>query len=268
MMKPFELEVCVDSAAALSSCFKAGVDRVELCSALALGGLTPAYGLMKMAGRLQARARGACFENDVQEVFAYGDTSSATMTLAMIRPRAGNFCFSESEIQSMCDDIAAVREAGLSGVVLGAATPDGCLDLSVLGRLCQAAGDLQKTLHRVVDLLDDPLQAIDQAIDLGFTRILTSGGAPAVSDGMARLAHMQRYAGDRIQIMAGAGMTPTLARAIYAQAGISAFHASCRRSGKTDPLLDAFGFAGPTSELDTGLIEEYRRAFTAISGSV
>jgi len=83
-----------------------------------------------------------------------------------------------------------------------------------------------------------------------------------VSDGMERLSQMQRYAGSRIQIMAGAGLTPDLAKAIHRQTGISAFHASCRRPVKPDPLLDAFGFAGRAGELDAGLIEQYRNAFT------
>ena len=166
----------------------------------------------------------------------------------------------------MCADIELAREAGLQGVVLGAATADGELDQPVLQRLCRAARDLQLTLHRVIDLLDDPLLAIDQAVDLGFTRILTSGGAVGVSGGLLQLTEMQKYAGQRIQIMAGAGLTPALAKLLHTETGIHAFHASCRRSPgpEADALLERFGFGGGEGDVDPGLIEDYRRSLRGV----
>lgn len=279
-MKQAELEVCVDTMAGLTSCLQAGVDRIELCSALAVGGLTPSPGFMQLAGdrsrhktagepgRLPASAELETSEGD--EMSKWGGESdgseasaSRPQIMAMIRPRSGDFCFSEAETDSMCTDVEFALAAGLDGVVLGAATLTGMLDLAVLTRLCQAAGSMSLTLHRVIDLLDDPLLAIDQAIDLGFDRILTSGGAVGVADGLLQLTEMQKYAAGRIQIMAGSGLNPALARLIRSETGIEAYHASCRRAGKPDELLCAFGFSGNEGRLDVELIDDFRRTLAA-----
>jgi len=252
-----QLEVCVDTAAGLASCQQAGVDRIELCSALVVGGLTPSRGFMQLAG---SRIRPELAAGQDTQSARYQDNveGSRPKIMAMIRPRAGHFCFSELEVQCMCDDIEAARRAGLDGVVLGAATATGTLDLPVLSRLCQVAEGMQLTLHRVIDLLDDPLLAMDQAIDLGFNRILTSGGAVTVSAGLLQLTEMQKYAAQRIQIMAGAGLTPALARLIRAETGIEAFHASCRHAAVSDDRLSPFGFGDNEGGVDPGLIEQYR----------
>lgn len=267
-MSQVELEVCVDTAAALALCLQARVERVELCSALAVGGLTPAYGFMKQAGRLAASGAGTIdgASGTVDGTEAERAALARPQVLAMIRPRSGDFCFNEAETDIMCDDIVAARDAGLDGVVLGAATADGRLDLPVLHRLCRAAGDLQLTLHRVIDLLDDPLLAIDQAIDLGFHRVLTSGGAVHVAEGLLQLSEMQKHANHRIQIMAGAGLNPSLARLIRQEIGIDAFHASCRGEARADHRLSAFGFAGKEGELDPALIDDYRRSLADTQG--
>ena len=267
-MSQAELEVCVDTAAALAVCLQARVDRVELCSALAVGGLTPAYGFMKLAGRLTAPGAGTIegASGTADGTEAEKATLARPQVLAMIRPRSGDFCFSEAETDSMCDDIVAARDAGLDGVVLGAAPADGRLDLPVLHRLCRAAGDLQLTLHRVIDLLDDPLLAIDQAIDLGFHRVLTSGGAVRVAEGLLQLSEMQKHADHRIQIMAGAGLSPSLARLIRREIGIEAFHASCRGEARPDHRLSAFGFTLKEGELDPKLIDDYWQSLADTQG--
>ncbi len=267
-MSQAELEICVDTAAALAMCLQARVDRVELCSALAVGGLTPAYGFMKLAGRLAASGADTIevARATVDGIEAETAGVARPQVLAMIRPRSGDFCFSKAETDSMCDDIIAARDAGLDGVVLGAATTDDRLDLPVLHRLCRAADGLQVTLHRVIDLLDDPLLAIDQAIDLGFHRVLTSGGAVRVAEGLLQLSEMHKYANRRIQIMAGAGLNPSLAKLIRQEAGIDAFHASCRGEAWPDRRLSAFGFAGQEGELDPGLIDDYRRSLADTQG--
>ena len=187
------LEVCVDTLEGVETCVEGGADRIELCSALPLGGLTPSHGLM--------RAAAGC------GVPAY----------AMIRPRQGDFCFGEREVALMVDDIAAARDAGLAGVVLGAATADGLLDEAVLSVLCAASEGMGRTLHRVIDTVEDRLAAIDTAIALGFERILV-----------------------------GSGVAPENAVAISERTGISAFHASCGISVPTDARLAAFGFAPQT----------------------
>src|SRR5450830_141894 len=153
MAETITLEVCVDNAVGLAAALTGGADRIELCSALDTGGLTPSFGLLRAA------------------------SASPVPVVAMIRPRGGDFCFDEAEIQLMLDDIDAVAAAGLHGVVLGASLPDGQLDHRTLERLVHraAAHGLHCTLHRAIDLCPDLEQATVLAIALGFGRILTSG---------------------------------------------------------------------------------------------
>lgn len=202
------LEICVDAPEDLATAINAGVDRIELCSALDLGGLTSTPGLIE-------QAKGS-------EIPIY----------AMIRPRAGDFTYSEIEIASMEADIAAVREAGLAGVVFGAIAADGQLDTVVLRRLCHAAGNLGKTLHRAIDELDAPSKAVQTVIELGFERILTSGGAAKADQGVREIASMIEAARGKIEIMAGSGVNAGCVP-ILADAGVSSFHASCSWSDPT-----------------------------------
>ena len=223
-MRP-TLEVCVDTAAGLRTCAEEGVDRVELCSALSVGGLTPSLGMMKLAAQLPVDAH------------------------VMIRPRDGDFIFSADEVAMMCADIQCARDLGLSGVVLGAVRPDGGLDENTLRQLITVAGPMSLTLHRVVDTLTDPSEAIDIAIGLGFNRILTSGGAKTAAEGKAMIARMNRLANGRIEIMAGSGVTPQNLPEIAA-AGIIHFHASCRDTQKNSDAISKLGF-GADQQPDT-----------------
>lgn len=234
------LEVCIDSAAGLQACLDGGADRIELCSGLALGGLTPGAGQMHHAA-------------------AY-----PIPVYAMIRPRAGDFCFSSHEIDIMCTDIATAKEAGLAGVVLGAANRKGDLDYHTLERLCLAAGSLKKTLHRVIDTLASPVSAVEQAIDLGMDHILSSGGAPSVQDGIPVLAKMQQISAGRINILAGAGLTPETAQQIAQVTGVDSFHSSCRQPQIETGELTAFGFG--TSQCYTtsvDVIREYKKVLVS-----
>ncbi|PVA06758.1 copper homeostasis protein CutC [Thalassorhabdomicrobium marinisediminis] len=214
---PATLEVCIEEATALAAC-EAGADRIELCSALALGGLTPSRGLMEAARR------------------------SPLPVHAMIRPRDGDFEFSAAEVAVMEADIDAVRDAGLEGVVLGAMQGEG-LDLQTMARLRDAAGGLACTLHRAIDLMPDPFTALEQVIDLGFVRVLTSGGARQACDGLGRLAALQEVAGGRIEIMAGSGLTPDNVARVADRTGIRSFHASCAVPLAVADNIAAFGFA-------------------------
>lgn len=217
-----KLEVCIDDVASIDACIKAGADRIELCSALDLGGLTPSPGLIVAAGKSSVPAR------------------------AMIRPRAGDFCFTEAEVDVMLADIAAVRSAGLSGVVLGAMTADNELDRSVLARLISATGSLGKTLHRAVDLLPDPVAAVDAAVELGFDCILTSGGALTADAGTAVIAAMAERASGRIDIMVGSGVREENAAAIRLATRVDWLHSSCARAEANRSDIRHFGF-GPAA---------------------
>jgi len=231
------LEVCLDTPAGLSAAIAGGADRIELCSALALGGLTPSAGLMALAGKLPIPTR------------------------AMIRPRAGHFLFDAGECEMMLEDIDAARAAGLEGVVIGAMTADSRLDLPLLERLADRARGMKITLHRVVDLLPDPIAAVEPAIALGMSTILTSGGARKAIDGVAVIAAMQAKAGGRIEILAGSGIDAGNAPAIIAAAGVSALHASCSRPAAIDDRLLALGFeSADRRETDPALVAALRHA--------
>ena len=211
------LEVCVDDAMGLAEAVAGGADRVELCAALALGGLTPSPGLMEMA------------------------VDCGVPCYPIIRPRSGGFCYTEEEVATICGDIRAARELGLPGVVLGASRPDFRLDVLALEEMTEAAGDMDLTLHRCIDLCPDVEEAVQEAIGLGFSRILTSGGALRACDGVGRLARMIAVAGGRISIMPGSGVSVQTWPAL-AGLGVTEVHASCAVALPSDPVLRAFGF--------------------------
>ncbi len=210
------IEVCVDSAAGLAEAVAGGADRIELCAALDLGGITPSAGLMQAAA------------------------PCPVPVLAMIRPRAGDFVFSPAEVAIMLADIAAARAAGLAGVVLGASLTDGRLDAAILAALTEAASGLDLTLHRAFDLVPDIAPAIDLAAALGFRRILTSGRAATAAEGRACLERCFALAGGRIAIMPGSGIS---AQTVPALRGLplSDLHGSCSVPGPVLPL----GFGAP-----------------------
>ena len=235
------LEVCIDDVLSLDACAAGRADRIELCSALDLGGLTPSPGLIAAAAKSALPAR------------------------AMIRPRAGDFCFAAAEVDVMLADIAAVQAAGLSGVVLGAMTADNELDRALLTRLVAAAGNLGKTLHRAVDLLSDPVAAVDLAVELGFDCILTSGGALTAEAGSAVIAAMVERAAGRIDIMAGSGVRPENAAAIHRATRAGWLHSSCTRAEANGKDIRRFGFGPAERRLaDPDRIRTLRAA--AVSG--
>jgi len=214
------LEVCVDDPAGIAEAVAGGADRIELCSALGVGGLTPSAGLIHAAA------------------------DCGLPVMAMIRPRAGGFDWSPAEVEAMEAEIAAVRAAGLAGVVIGA-TRDGVLDIETLERLVRAAGPLLITLHRCVDLLADPLAAVDAAAGMGIGRILSSGGAQNVSSGLERLAAMQRHAAGRLVVMPGGGVSTATLPRILAELDPAEVHASGSQPMERDDVLAGFGFQMP-----------------------
>lgn len=214
-----KLEVCVDTADGLAAAIAGGADRIELCSALDLGGLTPTPGLIAAARTAPVPVR------------------------AMIRPRAGGFVPSPADVAAMLAEIEVARAAGLEGVVLGALGGDGRLDGAVLRRLVAAANGLGLTLHRAIDRTPDLEASLDEAIALGFDCVLTSGGALRAPEATALLARLQARAGGRIVVMAGSGITAENGRDVVAATGVAWLHASCRAPIPVDAADVAFGFA-------------------------
>lgn len=212
-----KLEVCVDDALGLAEAVAGGADRVELCAALALGGLTPSVGLMEQA---------ACVPIPCYPI---------------IRPRSGDFVFTAADVAVMKADIRAARALGLPGVVLGASRADGRLDAAVLSDLVAEAHGLDLTLHRAVDLCPDMEEAVETAIALGFRRILSSGGAKTASEGIDRLALMMATAKGRLIIMPGSGVSLETLPAL-AVLPLSEVHASCAAPLPIGGVPLAFGF--------------------------
>ncbi|MDK4731582.1 copper homeostasis protein CutC [Rhizobium sp. CNPSo 3490] len=236
------LEICVDSAAGLAAAIEGGAGRIELCSALELGGLTPLPSLMRIAAR------------------------APVPIYAMIRPHAGPFIFDSVDEEAMMLDIEAVRAAGLAGVVIGANRPDGTLDLPLIRRLKAHAVGLGSTLHRAFDLVPDADQALEQAIELGCERILTSGCAVKAADGIDTLKRLSEKAAGRISIMPGSGIRPANVGEILRATGAREVHGSCSSLVESaDPRAVAFGFeAKSANKTDVEVVREMRRAIEAM----
>lgn len=222
-----KLEVCVETLADLHVALAGGADRIELCSALAVGGLTPSAGLAAQAVDA-VRQRGKRIR-------------------AMVRPRDGDFAYDASDLATARADGIALIGQGVDGLVFGAAR-GGQLDYAALAdwtaAMRQARPDIGLTLHRAIDLVVDPVAAVDQAADLGFDHILTSGGATRAIDALPVLAAMQARAAGRISIMPGAGVRAANVGAIIAATGVSAIHASASEDAEpADANALALGFA-------------------------
>ena len=200
------LEVCVDSLASARAAIAGGADRLELCSALAIGGLTPYGALLR-----QIRA-----ESDIP-------------VRCLMRPRAGDFLYTKEEIDMMADQIRRLREDGADGFVIGCLTAEGDLDGAAMAPLLEAAKGCGLTLHRCVDVSRDPCQTYLEAGRLGIDTVLTSGAAPGCLQGMQTIANMLqlRDAQGGPQVLIGSGVKASAIRAFrekYPQA--VAFHMS------------------------------------------
>lgn len=231
------LEIAVDSVTGLDNALRGGAERIELCAALDIGGLTPTWGLMALAAK------------------------APVPVYAMIRPRAGNFVFDEVEEAVMTADIMAAREVGLAGVVIGANNPDGTLDAGLMSRLIGHAKGLGVTLHRAFDLVPDRDAALETAIELGIERILTSGGTPKAMEGLDVLRQTVERAGDRLIVMPGSGIRAGNVLEILAKTGAKEVHASGREplTQQTDAKCLSFGFQTANAlETDEAAVRKMR----------
>jgi copper homeostasis protein len=205
-----ELEICVDSVESAIASAQGGAGRVELCSALDEGGITPSSGLIRAV-------RSAV---DIQ-------------VFPIIRPRGGSFVYSDREGDVMCRDIEQVKAWGVDGVVLGVLTEDNRIDRSRTSELIALARPLQVTFHRAFDVCKDLERALEDVIASGADRILTSGGRADALQGMDMIAALQRQAGTRIGVMAGGGIRPSNVRKIAVHTGVRAVHTSLNMRTKS-----------------------------------
>lgn len=200
------IEICANSAQSCVEAEAGGAKRVELCAAIPEGGTTPSYGEIRMAQAL---------------------TSAIDINI-IIRPRGGDFLYTQAEIQSMLYDIEMAKELGIHGVVFGCLTKEGDIDVPLMKRLIDAAGTLSVTCHRAFDVCRDPMMALEQLIDLGCDRILTSGQQATAVEGIPMIARLVACAAGRIIIMPGSGVRETNIAQIEAETGATEFHTSAR----------------------------------------
>ena len=208
-MKKRLIEVCCGSADDVIEAWKAGANRVELNSDLFHGGLTPTVGSLRVAKR---------------------ETGLPVMT--MIRPREGGFCYTEAEFAVCLEDARVLLENGSDGLVFGFLHPDGTIDrerTKELTGIARAAGK-DAVFHRAIDVVPDWRAALDTLIELGVTRVLTSGQAPDVSWGTAVVREMIAYAAGRIQILPGAGITPLSLDRVLEDTGADQIHVAIHRT--------------------------------------
>lgn len=199
-------EACCTSMDAVRAAARTGAQRIELCERLDVGGVTPSEALLR-------------------EVLA----ASPLPVNVLVRPRGGDFVYSEEEVRQMLESIRLCAALGANGVVVGALTPDGRVDLPVMRRLVAAAREagLSVTFHRAFDETADPLAALGDVIALGCDRLLTSGHAPDAFAGRALIGELVRRAGTRLTVMAGCGVRPGNIAAIARDSGAPEFHSSC-----------------------------------------
>jgi copper homeostasis protein len=184
-----------------------GADRIELCSALSEGGLTPSHGLIAQAMRL-----------------------TTLPVHVLVRPRSSNFCYTDAEIEVMLDDIDHIKRLGAAGVVLGVLTPESVVDAHITQQLIDAARPLQVTFHRAFDHTSSLPDALEAIIDLGCDRILTSGGHPEVLTGADTLKQLVTQANGRIHIAVGGGLRLDTAASVASITNATHFHGSLRQA--------------------------------------
>ena len=238
------LEVCVDDTAGICAAVDGGANRIELCAALGVGGLTPSAGLMQIASEAPLPA------------------------MAMIRPRAGDFVWTATERAGLVAEIHAVQMAGLAGVVIGASLPDGRLDGETLEQLVQAADGLDITLHRAIDLTPDIDEAMHICAELGVKRILSSGGAKTALAGLDRLAAMAEK--PDITVMPGGGVNAANVTDFAARLLLTEVHASCSVNAPAphNPKISDFGFQTTDARAtDVSSVTALRKALDQIAGS-
>ena len=200
-----KLEICCNNIASVLAAKSGGADRIELCSALELGGLTPSIGLIEEAVK----------------IFGKG-------VFVLIRERAGDFNYSKPEIEVMKRDIKAAVAAGVGGIVIGALTPDKHIDKDAIREMMTETKGVEVTFHRAFDEVVEPETALEEIIELGCDRILTSGQKPGAFEGIPLLKKLNRLAKGRIIILAGAGVTPENAAQILELSEGKEIHASAK----------------------------------------
>lgn len=206
-MKNYILEACVDSVESALAAQNGGAARIELCGNLIIGGTTPS----------------PCLFQEIRE-------HSDICTHILIRPRFGDFCYTDYEFRIIRREVRNFRELGANGVVIGILKPDGTLNMEQMKVLMEEAGDMSVTLHRAFDVCADPLEAMEQAKELGIDTILTSGQKNHCLEGRDMLKKLVKREEGKITIQVGSGVDADTIREIQPYTGAHAFHMSGKQN--------------------------------------
>jgi copper homeostasis protein len=238
-----KLEICIDNYQSILNAQKANADRLELCSALGVEGLTPSPSLVTFAKEN--------FTGSLQ---------------AMIRHRAGDFYYDDTDQKIMLSDCKLMLELDVDGIVIGALTKDNQIDKEFLKpfiELTKQAGK-ELTFHRAIDLVDNMSQATKEIIELGFDKILTSGGAKNVTAGIEAIKTLQQNFGNQIQIMPGGGINSTNVQDILNITKVNNIH--CSASKKILRTNDFTAFPASALEIKISQIDEMTKIKSQING--
>ena len=221
MGEKYIIEIATSDFATTKTAVEGGADRIELCANLAEGGTTPSYGHIRQC----------------REAFD-------TLIYAIIRPRGGDFLFTEEEFSMMLQDVKLCKELGCDGVVIGLLNADGTIDLKRTSKLVDAVYPLGVTFHRAFDRCSNPFEAMEQLIQIGCERILTSGQKPSAPDAVELIEQLYREADDRIIIMPGSGVRKENVKMLAEKTGCTEFHSSLRSKRKSSMEFIHPAFAG------------------------
>jgi copper homeostasis protein len=227
-----EMEVCANSVSSAIEAQRGGAKRVELCAGLTEGGTTPSYAEIALAKRML----------DI-EVFP------------IIRPRGGDFLYTDLEFELMKEDIRICRSLNCEGIVTGILTKEGKVDKVRCAELVELAKPMKVAFHRAFDMVENMEEALEDIISLGIVRILTSGGKASAAEGAEILARLVDLAGDRISIMPGAGVSTANIAALIGLSGAKEFHASARLPVSSNMIYrnKALSMGADTDEYSTTL---------------
>lgn len=204
-MKSFTLEICANSIESALAAQKGGADRIELCDNMEEGGTTPSWGMIKLCRELLS-----------------------IPVFPIIRPRGGNFIYTDSEFEVMKADITMCRELGCEGVVFGMLNTEAGVDQDRTAALLALARPMEVTFHRAFDCCANLEKSLEEIIALGCNRILTSGGKPSAPDGREVIRQLVQTAAGRISIMPGSGITETNLADIAVYTGAAEFHSTAK----------------------------------------
>ncbi len=206
----FIIEIATSDFLTTKSAAEGGADRIELCANLAEGGTTPSFAHIKKC----------------REAFDI-------LLFPIIRPRGGDFLYNKDEFEIMKNDIKLCKDLRCEGIVIGLLNMDGTIDIARSSELVELAYPLEVTFHRAFDRCKDPFTALEELIDIGCQRILTSGQKPTVSEGIDLIAELNKRADDRIIIMPGSGLRKENIKMLAEKTGCSEFHSSLRGKVKS-----------------------------------